>query len=112
MTLTEGGSRLLAIASQMVSLGADAEAAVRAARGAPAQLRLLVNSTIAEFIATPLVEAFARRWTGTVETTSGVATVAEMRALLMQPAGRRRARAGARRRCRAADWSPSRCCGT
>ena len=58
MTLTEGGSRLIAIASQMVSLGAEAEAAVRAANGAPAQLRLLVNCTIAEFIATPLTEAF------------------------------------------------------
>ncbi|HWB35407.1 MAG TPA: LysR family transcriptional regulator, partial [Rugosimonospora sp.] len=61
MSLTPGGNRLLAIASQMVSLGAEAEAAVRAARGAPAQLRLLVSPTIAEFIATPLVEAFSQR---------------------------------------------------
>jgi DNA-binding transcriptional LysR family regulator len=82
MTLTEGGSRLLTIASQMVSLGADAEAAVRAAHGAPTRLRLLVNSTIAEFIATPMVEAFSRRNSGKIETSSGVATAAEMRALL------------------------------
>lgn len=82
MTLTDGGGRLIAIASQMVSLGAEAEAAVRAASGAPAQLRLLVNSTISEFIATPLTEAFTRARNGTVEATSGVATIAEMRALL------------------------------
>jgi DNA-binding transcriptional LysR family regulator len=82
MTLTEGGNRLFAIASQMVALGAEAEAAVRAAQGAPAQLRLLVTSTIAEFIATPLVEAFTRRWAGAFESSSGVATGAEMRVLL------------------------------
>jgi len=82
MSLTEGGTRLLAIASQMVSLGAEAEAAVRAANGAPAQLRLVVNSMIAEFIATPLVEAFDKRWNGTIATSSGVANAAEMRALL------------------------------
>lgn len=82
MSLTPGGIRLLSIASQMVSLGAEAEAAVRAARGAPAQLRLLVNTTIAEFIAAPLVEAFHRRVSGKIETTSGVASTAEMRELL------------------------------
>jgi len=66
----------------MVGLGAEAEAAVRAANGAPAQLRLLVNSTISEFIATPLTEAFTRHRNGAVEASSGVATIAEMRALL------------------------------
>jgi LysR family transcriptional regulator, low CO2-responsive transcriptional regulator len=82
MTLTEGGSRLFGIASQMVALGAEAEAAVRAGQGAPTRLRLLVTSTIAEFIAAPLVEAFGRRWSGAVETSSGVASAAEMRVLL------------------------------
>src|SRR5262245_22961917 len=82
MVLTDGGSRLLAIASQMVSLGAEAEAAGRAARGAPAQLRLVVDPTIAEFIATPLMEAFQKRWKGTIETAAGVASAAEMRVLL------------------------------
>lgn len=82
MALTDGGSRLLAIAAQMVSLGVEAEAAVRVASGAPAHLRLLVNSTIAEFIATPLIEAFAQRWGATIETSSGVAATAEMRVLL------------------------------
>jgi DNA-binding transcriptional LysR family regulator len=82
MALTEGGSRLFGIASQMVALGSDAEAAVRAAKGAPARLRVLVSSTIAEFIAAPLLEAFNRRWRATFETSSGVASVAEMRVLL------------------------------
>lgn len=82
MVLTEGGSRLLSLASQMVALGAEAQAAVRSAKGAPAQLRLLVTSTIAEFIATPLVDAFVRRWNGAFDATSGVATSSEMRALL------------------------------
>jgi DNA-binding transcriptional LysR family regulator len=82
MALTEGGSRLFGIASQMVALGAEAEAAVRAGQGAPARLRLLVSATIAEFIATPLVEAFSRRWSGVFETSFGVATAAEMRVLL------------------------------
>jgi len=82
MALTEGGARLLSIASQMVSLGAEAEAAVRAARGAPAQLRLLVNPMIAEFIEAPLVEAFGRRVSGTIETSSGMASAAEMRELI------------------------------
>jgi DNA-binding transcriptional LysR family regulator len=97
MALTEGGNRLFGIASQMVALGAEAEAAVRAAKGAPVQVRLLVTSTIAEFIATPLVEAFGLRWAGAFDTSSGpvesrpevqapgrfsVATAAEMRVLL------------------------------
>ena len=83
MSLTPGGNRLLAIASQMVSLGAEAEAAVRDANGAPARLRLVVTPTIAEFIATPLVEAFSVRSANTIEITSGVATAAEMRELLV-----------------------------
>jgi LysR family transcriptional regulator, low CO2-responsive transcriptional regulator len=82
MTLTEGGSRLLSLASQMVALGAEAQAAVRAAKGGPAQLKLLVTSTIGEFIATPLVESFSSRWVGQFDTSSGVASAAEMRALL------------------------------
>jgi len=82
MALTEGGSRLFGIASQMVALGSDAAAAVRGAQGAPAQLRLLVGSTIGEFIAIPLLETFGRRFQGTFEASSGVATVAETRALL------------------------------
>jgi DNA-binding transcriptional LysR family regulator len=82
MRLTEGGARLIAIASQMVRLAADAEAVVRAASGAPAKLRVLVNTMVAEFVAAPLTEAFTKRWAGSVEATYGVASTAEMRALL------------------------------
>lgn len=82
MTLTPGGRRLFAVAAQMVALGAEAEAAVRDAKGAPAQLRIVVTSVIAEFVATPLLEAFAQRSAGTIETSSGVATTEEMRVLL------------------------------
>src|SRR6266568_9632089 len=52
MTLTAGGSRLLATASQIVVLGAEAHAAVRAAQGAPEQLRVVATPTVAEFVTT------------------------------------------------------------
>jgi DNA-binding transcriptional LysR family regulator len=82
MTLTPGGNRLLPIASQMVALGADAEAAIRSARGAPEQLRVVATSSIAEFVATPLLDAFSRRSAGAVEASSGVAAEAEMPVLV------------------------------
>jgi LysR family transcriptional regulator, low CO2-responsive transcriptional regulator len=84
MRLTEGGARLITIASQMVSLAADAQAAVAEVRagGAAANLRLVVDSMIAEFIAAPLTEAFTKRRAGSVQTTFGVATSWEMRALV------------------------------
>ena len=66
MTLTAGGSRLLATASQIVVLGAEAHAAVRAAQGAPEQLRVVSTSTIAEFVISPLTEAFSKRFPGSV----------------------------------------------
>ena len=64
MTLTAGGSRLLATASQIVVLGAEAHAAVRAAQGAPEQLRVVASSTVAEFVSAPLIEAFTKRFAG------------------------------------------------
>jgi DNA-binding transcriptional LysR family regulator len=82
MTLTPGGSRLLATASQMVALGAEAQAAVRAAQGAPEQLRLVATSTIAEFAMSPMLEAFTRRFSGGVEVSSGVAADSEMAVLV------------------------------
>ena len=83
MTLTAGGRRLVAIASQMVALGAEAEAAVRAAQGAPERLRVVADSEVAEFVAPSLLEAFAAR-TGGVEATVGVASRDEMCALLTE----------------------------
>src|SRR5262249_55939126 len=82
MTLTAGGSRLLSSASQIVVLGAEAHAAVRAAQGAPEQLRVVATSSIAEFVVSPLMEAFTRRYAGSVEVSSGVAVTAEMGVLV------------------------------
>jgi LysR family transcriptional regulator, low CO2-responsive transcriptional regulator len=82
MTLTAGGSRLLSSASQIVVLGAEAHAAVRAAQGAPEQLRVVATSAIAEFMVSPLMEAFTRRYAGPVEVSSGVAATAEMGVLV------------------------------
>ncbi len=82
MTLTAGGSRLLGTASQIVGLGAEAQAAVRAAQGAPEQLRLVATSTIAEFVVSPLLEAFTRRFARSVEVSAGVAVSTEMAVLV------------------------------
>src|SRR6202451_690113 len=82
MTLTAGGSRLLATASQIVVLGAEAHAAVRAARGAPEQLRVVATPTIAEFVVSPLMEASTRRFAGHAEVSAGVAVSKEMAVLV------------------------------
>jgi DNA-binding transcriptional LysR family regulator len=82
MTLTAGGSRLLATASQIVVLGAEAHAAVRAAQGAPDQLRMVATATVAEFVTTPLIEALTRRFAGSVEVSCGVAVTKEMPVLV------------------------------
>jgi DNA-binding transcriptional LysR family regulator len=82
MTLTAGGSRLLATASQIVVLGAEAHAAVRAAQGAPEQLRVVASPTFAEFVASPLTEAFRRRFAGPLEVSAGVAVTHEMGVLV------------------------------
>jgi LysR family transcriptional regulator, low CO2-responsive transcriptional regulator len=82
MTLTPGGARLLATASQIVVLGAEAQAAVRAAQGAPEQLRIVATPTFAEFAVGPLMEAFARRFAGPVEVSTGVAASGEQGVLV------------------------------
>ncbi|WP_067794251.1 LysR family transcriptional regulator [Actinomadura formosensis] len=82
MTLTEGGARLLPIASQMVVLGAEAEGAVRAARGAPEALRVAAAPAVAEFVATPLLDAFTTRSPREVEAGAGVVAGPEMAVLL------------------------------
>jgi LysR family transcriptional regulator, low CO2-responsive transcriptional regulator len=82
MTLTPGGTRLLGTASQIVVLGVEAHAAVRAAQGAPEQLRIVATSTFAEFVAGPLMEAFRRRFAGAVEVTTGVAASDELGVLI------------------------------
>lgn len=82
MTLTPGGQRLLTTASQIVVLGAEAHAAVRAAQGAPEQLRVIATAPVAEFVLTPLTEAFIRRYAGQVEVSAGVAASGEMAVLV------------------------------
>jgi DNA-binding transcriptional LysR family regulator len=82
MALTPGGSRLLATASQIVVLGAEAHAAVRAAQGAPEQLRVVASSTLAEFVVSPLMDAFTRRFAGALEVSAGVAVTGEMAVLV------------------------------
>jgi DNA-binding transcriptional LysR family regulator len=83
MDLTPGGRRLVPIASQMVNLAADAEVAIRRAQGAPELLRVVATSTVAEYVARPLLTAFTSRH-GPVEATLGVTTEKEMPALLME----------------------------
>ncbi len=82
MTLTAGGSRLLPIASQMVALGADADAAVREAKGMAERLQVAVTSTLAEFVANPLLEAFGERSGLPVDASAGLARTAEMGVLV------------------------------
>lgn len=82
MTLTAGGGRLLTIATQMVALGADADAGVRAARGAAEQLRVIASSALAEFVMPRLVAAFTERNGRKIETSAGVAATAEMPVLV------------------------------
>jgi DNA-binding transcriptional LysR family regulator len=82
MTLTPGGSRLLGTATQIVVLGAEAHAAVRAAQGAAEQLRVVATSAFAEFVAGPLMEAFTRRFPGPVEVSTGVVASDEQAVLI------------------------------
>lgn len=82
MRLTAAGSRLLPIASQMVALGADAEAAVRAGKGAPRQLRVVASGTVMELVATPLVDAFAESSGQRIDASVGMAASDEMPVLL------------------------------
>jgi LysR family transcriptional regulator, low CO2-responsive transcriptional regulator len=82
MTLTPGGSRLLGTASQIVVLGAEAHAAVRAAQGAAEQLRVVASSAFAEFVAGPLMDAFTKRFAGAVEVSTGVAATDEQAVLV------------------------------
>ncbi len=83
MQLTTAGTKLLPVASQMVALGAEAQAAVRAGQGLPEQLRLVTTNPIAEFVAGSLTEAFSRRFAQPVEASAGVAAEDEMAVLVV-----------------------------
>jgi DNA-binding transcriptional LysR family regulator len=83
MALTAGGQRLVPIASQMINLAAEAESAIRQAQGAPERLRVAATSTVAEFVAPPLLAAFTAR-VKAVEANVGVSPSHEMAALLQE----------------------------
>jgi len=84
MVLTAGGRRLVSVASQMVALAAEAEAAIRQARGAPERLRVVATSALAESVAPALLAAFSTRSGAGIEVSLGVATSAEMAAVLQE----------------------------
>lgn len=81
MVLSPGGQRFVPIASQIVGLAAEGHSVIRQAQGAPARLRVAATSTVAEFVAPPLLAAFAARNPG-IETSVGLSESAEMPALL------------------------------
>ena len=83
MELTPGGKRLVSIASQMVNLAVEAEAAIRDAQGAPELLRVVAASTVAEFVAPGLLAVFTDR-TPSIEASVGLTSDAEMSALLLE----------------------------
>lgn len=83
MTLTPGGRRLVPIASQMVGLAVEAEAAIRQARGAPEHVRVVATSELAESVGPALVAAFTARAKAT-EVSLGVCASEDMTAVLQE----------------------------
>lgn len=83
MELTPGGRRLVPIASQMVGLAVEAEAAIRQAQGAPEALRVVATSEVAESVAPALVAAFAAR-SKAVDVSLGVCVTEDMAAVLQE----------------------------
>lgn len=81
MELTPAGRRVVTIASQMVNLAVEAEAAVRQSNGAAELLRVVTTSTLAQSVVPALLQAFTAR-AGGIEVSLGVATTAEMAALV------------------------------
>jgi DNA-binding transcriptional LysR family regulator len=81
MELTPAGRRVVSIASQMVNLAVDAEAAVRQSNGAAELLRVVTTSTLSQSIVPALLQAFTAR-SGGIEVSLGVATTQEMAALV------------------------------
>jgi LysR family transcriptional regulator, low CO2-responsive transcriptional regulator len=83
MELTSAGQRVVGIASQMVHLAGEAEAAVRQSQGAPELLRVVATSAIGHAVAPALLQAFTAR-TGHLEVTLGIVSTDEMAALLRE----------------------------
>ena len=83
MELTPGGRRLVPIASQMVGLAVEAEAAIRQAQGAPESLRMVATSEVAESVAPALIAAFTAR-SKKVDVSVGVCATEDMAAVLQE----------------------------
>jgi LysR family transcriptional regulator, low CO2-responsive transcriptional regulator len=81
MALSAGGQRFVPIASQIVGLAAEGHSVIRQAQGAPARIRVAATSTVAEFVAPPLLAAFMAR-NPQIATSVGLSESAEMTALL------------------------------
>jgi LysR family transcriptional regulator, low CO2-responsive transcriptional regulator len=83
MELTSAGQRVVGIASQMVHLATEAEAAVRQSQGAPELLRVVATPAIGHAVAPALLQAFTAR-TGHLEVTLGIVSTDEMAVLLRE----------------------------
>jgi len=81
MVLTAGGQAFVGIASQMVALAAEADAAIRRSQGGPERLRVVATSTVAESVATGLLAGFGNR-AAAVDVSLGVATAKEIPAVV------------------------------
>jgi DNA-binding transcriptional LysR family regulator len=83
MELTPGGRRLVPIASQMVGLAVEAEAAIRQARRAPETLRVVATSEVAESVAPALIAAFTAK-SKAVDVSIGLCSTGDMAAVLQE----------------------------
>ncbi len=83
MVLTPAGRRVVGLASQMVNLAVEAEAAVRHAHGSPELIRVAATATVGEAVVPALLQAYTNRATN-VEATLGIGTVQELTALLTE----------------------------
>jgi DNA-binding transcriptional LysR family regulator len=83
MELTPGGRRLVPIASQMVGLAVEADAAIRQAQGAPESLRVVATNEVAESVAPALVAAFTAK-ARAVDVSLGVCSTEDMSAVLQE----------------------------
>jgi DNA-binding transcriptional LysR family regulator len=82
MVLTPAGRRVVGLASQMVNLAVEAEAAVRHAHGSPELIRIVATATVGEAVVPALLQAYTHRTA--VEATLGIGTVEELSALLTE----------------------------
>lgn len=83
VSLTAAGRRIVGMASQMVNLAVEAEAAVRQAQGGPALLNVVAGATPGAEVVPALLSTFTHR-VPQVEVELGIATSDEMEALLVE----------------------------